>query len=105
MGEKQEAFTGKSRPQTFTVQIQYQENATWQGTILWVEEKQAMHFRSALELLKLMDSALDQAGKKEESDKKYIEKSKHQINCGKQPSRAVESSEGKGERREDDEAE
>lgn len=51
---------------TFTVHIQYRENATWQGEILWVEEKQSSHFRSALEMLKLMDSALDQAERKME---------------------------------------
>ena len=103
MGEKQEAFTGKSRPQTFTVQIQYQENATWQGTILWVEEKQAMHFRSALELLKLMDSALDQAGKKEEKEPACIQKENtreyenHQENKAEEPKKPMNQT---GERRE-----
>lgn len=53
---------------TFTVQIQYRENATWQGKILWVEEKQTSHFRSALEMLKLIDSALDRAERKEEAE-------------------------------------
>ncbi len=54
---------------TFTIQIQYRENAAWQGKILWVEEKQSSYFRSALEMLKLMDSALDRAEKKEGADK------------------------------------
>lgn len=66
MGEKQEALTGKGRPATFTIQIQYRENATWQGRILWVEEKRSSYFRSALEMLKMIDSALDQAERKEE---------------------------------------
>lgn len=61
MEGRQEVFTGKGHLGTFTVQIQYRENATWQGKILWVEEKQSSYFRSALELLKLMESALDQA--------------------------------------------
>lgn len=64
MEEKQERFTGKDRLGTFTIQIQYRENATWQGKILWAEEKQSSYFRSALELLKLMESALDQAEKR-----------------------------------------
>ena len=59
MRDGQEGWTKKGHLGTFTVQIQYQENATWQGKILWVEGKQSCYFRSALEMLKLMDSALD----------------------------------------------
>lgn len=42
----------------FMVQIEHCENATWQGTILWTEKNITQQFRSALELIKLMDSAL-----------------------------------------------
>ena len=42
---------------TFVVQIQFRENATWQGTVQWVERKQSLSFRSALELIRIMDSA------------------------------------------------
>lgn len=66
MREKQEELTSKGRLGTFNIQIQYRENATWQGKILWVEGKQDSHFRSALEMLKLIDSALDKAEGKEE---------------------------------------
>ena len=44
---------------TFIINIVDRKNATWQGSVSWVEGKQEMRFRSALELLKLMDSALD----------------------------------------------
>lgn len=44
---------------TFVVHVQYRQNATWQGEVLWVEKKDSQKFRSALELLKLMDNALD----------------------------------------------
>lgn len=44
---------------TFMVHVQYRQNATWQGQVTWVEQKQTVQFRSALELLKLIDSALD----------------------------------------------
>jgi len=50
--------------QSFVVEIKSQENHTWQGTITWVEGKKKENFRSALELIRLMDSTL--AG---ESDK------------------------------------
>ena len=45
---------------TFVVQIQYRQHATWQGKVLWAEKNESMQFRSALELLKLIDSALDE---------------------------------------------
>lgn len=47
---------------TFVVHVRYRQNATWQGDILWAEKKKKLHFRSALELLKLIDSALDEEG-------------------------------------------
>lgn len=37
----------------------YLVNGTWQGSVTWVEEQREQHFRSALELLKLIDGALD----------------------------------------------
>ena len=43
---------------TFLVRVKYRQNATWQGEIVWVEGNQRQYFRSALELLKLIDSAL-----------------------------------------------
>ena len=45
---------------TFVVQIQYRQHATWQGKVLWAEKNESMQFRSDLELLKLIDGALDQ---------------------------------------------
>lgn len=41
---------------TFVVRIQYRQNATWQGHVTWVEENKTVAFRSALELIKLLDS-------------------------------------------------
>jgi hypothetical protein len=43
---------------TFIVQVQFRQNATWQGTITWAEEKKTSRFRSTLEMVKLMDNAL-----------------------------------------------
>lgn len=44
--------------QSFVIEVKSQENHTWQGTIAWVEGKKKENFRSALELLRLMNSAL-----------------------------------------------
>lgn len=51
---------------TFIVHVQYRQNATWQGQVVWAEKKITKNFRSALELLKLIDNALDESGIEEE---------------------------------------
>ncbi len=45
---------------TFVIHIKYRQNATWQGKVTWAERNKSCDFRSALELLKLIDSALDE---------------------------------------------
>jgi hypothetical protein len=42
------------------LQIKFRQNASWQGTVQWVEKKQSLNFRSALELIKIIDSACEQ---------------------------------------------
>jgi hypothetical protein len=44
---------------TFIVQVKYRQNTTWQGQVIWAEENREEYFRSALELLLLMDNALE----------------------------------------------
>lgn len=46
---------------TFIIQVQFRQNATWQGTITWSEKKQVQRFRSTLEMIKLMDQAVEEA--------------------------------------------
>lgn len=48
----------KMENQNFVVTVRSQENHTWQGTVSWVEGKRQENFRSVLELLKLIDSAM-----------------------------------------------
>ena len=43
---------------TFEISVKFTQNSTWQGEIHWVEKNQKQNFRSALEMLKLMDEAL-----------------------------------------------
>ena len=45
---------------TFLVKIVNSQNATWQGSVTWVEEQKTQNFRSALELLKLIDGVIGQ---------------------------------------------
>ena len=43
---------------TFLLYVQYRQNATWQGQIMWKERGKTLEFRSALEFLILLDNAL-----------------------------------------------
>ena len=43
---------------TFMVRVLFRQNASWQGSVTWLEGEQEESFRSALELAFLMDSAL-----------------------------------------------
>lgn len=49
---------GTGERETFVIRIMNTQNATWQGTVTWTDEKREVPFRSALELIRLMDSAL-----------------------------------------------
>ncbi len=51
---------------TFKVRVLFRQCASWQGTIAWADGKRETAFRSALELVKLMDSALPQSSSHEE---------------------------------------
>ena len=46
---------------TFEIQVIFRQHTSWQGVINWLEEKMEQSFRSVLELILLMDSALRQA--------------------------------------------
>ena len=48
----------KGTSQSFVIEVRSQENQSWQGTVTWVQGKKTEHFRSALELMRLMDSAM-----------------------------------------------
>ena len=44
---------------TFLIQMLDNQNMTWQGVITFLDTNQKLPFRSLLELLKLMDSAME----------------------------------------------
>lgn len=49
---------------TFIIRVQHRQHSSWQGEVTWVDEKKKEYFRSALELVRLIDGALnDSEGK------------------------------------------
>jgi hypothetical protein len=46
---------------TFAVRVIFRQNASWQGSVTWLEGGEEASFRSVLELILLMDSALSGA--------------------------------------------
>lgn len=52
--------SGQEALATFKIKVLFRQGASWQGKIEWLEEHLETSFRSALELIKLMDSALPQ---------------------------------------------
>ena len=43
---------------TFIIQVLYRQNCSWQGKIVWADQNKAQYFRSELEMIRLIDSAL-----------------------------------------------
>lgn len=56
LADKAQAQRGKLA--TFAIRIQYRNNASWQGTVKWMEGDAEEYFRSVLELFWLLDSAM-----------------------------------------------
>ncbi|MBN7774598.1 hypothetical protein [Clostridium aminobutyricum] len=50
----------KGQKATFILQVKFRQNASWQGTVKWLEKKETLHFRSALEFIKIIDSAREE---------------------------------------------
>lgn len=46
----------------FLIDIYDRQHGTWQGSVTWLDVNEKQHFRSALELIKLIDSALEEEG-------------------------------------------
>ena len=54
---------GKPKGIKFVVDIRYQQNNSWQGSIQRLDSGETINFRSELELLTLMESAVSQQRK------------------------------------------
>lgn len=48
----------ETKQSTFVVHITQSENASWQGQVTWADKNITKNFRSALELIKLIDSVV-----------------------------------------------
>ncbi|SFH59063.1 hypothetical protein SAMN04487830_102195 [Pseudobutyrivibrio sp. OR37] len=44
---------------TFVVHINNAENDTWQGQVTWADRDEKLNFRSAMELMTIIDAALN----------------------------------------------
>ena len=49
----------KGKKATFSVRVMFRQNASWQGTLCWLEKNREESFRSVLELMMLIDSAFE----------------------------------------------
>lgn len=58
---RQELAEQKGKMATFVVHVMYRQHSTWQGSVTWAETGEKANFCSALELIKLMDSAMDES--------------------------------------------
>ncbi len=45
----------------FLIRVMFRENTTWQGEVHWLDSDKKRSFRSSLELLHLMQEAMDEA--------------------------------------------
>jgi hypothetical protein len=50
----------------FIIHVKFRQNSTWQGEIKWVDKDKTQYFRSSLEMVKLIDRALEEEYGKEE---------------------------------------
>ena len=46
---------------TFIIRVQQRANSSWQGRITWVEKDRTLRFRTIIEMVKLIEKALDSA--------------------------------------------
>lgn len=44
---------------TFVIRVQHRQHSSWQGRVTYLDEDKTVYFRSALELIKIIDGTLD----------------------------------------------
>ncbi|WP_051545151.1 hypothetical protein [Butyrivibrio sp. MC2021] len=50
---------GTNKKGTFIIKLREDRKGTWQGKIIWAETNEIQRFRSGLELIALMDDAIN----------------------------------------------
>jgi hypothetical protein len=53
---------------TFIIKVENNSNNSWQGEVVWAEENRSEKFRSALELFKLMNGAMESQCEQQDSN-------------------------------------
>ena len=67
---------GKKKKQTFIVEIIDHQRSTWQGQIHWIQGNEKISFRSVMEMLHLMDSAINDENDSDQKENIGQEKEK-----------------------------
>ncbi|MEN1760219.1 hypothetical protein [Anoxynatronum sibiricum] len=69
----------------FLVNVRYQQNHSWQGSIQRLDTGETINFRSALELMTLMEAAVKQQGDRHlpETDLRNWKTQKKEVKTGK----------------------
>ena len=57
--ERSEENVRKGRLATLSVKVIFRQNTSWQGSVAWLDEQKEQSFRSVLEFIMLLNSALE----------------------------------------------
>ena len=60
LGGASEEIAHKGKVATFATKVLFRQNTSWQGSVSWMEGQREEAFRSVLELLLLIDSAISE---------------------------------------------
>lgn len=52
---------------TFIIRVKSRQHSSWQGLVTWTEEQKTIPFRSALELIKIIDEALSREDREKQT--------------------------------------
>ncbi len=53
---------------TFVIRVSHRQHSSWQGRVTYLDEDKTVYFRSVLELIKIIDGTLDEAGRMNGAD-------------------------------------
>ena len=70
--EEEELLNQHGNMGNFVIRVQHGEHNRWQGKVTYMEENRSIYFRSLLELIKIIEGALDkveQAPNEEQKEK------------------------------------
>lgn len=74
-----ELLDHKGKRGTFIIRVEQRQHSSWQGRVTWMEKGETVVFRSALELLKIMDRALMQSPGNDNLQEDFLEVSQNKM--------------------------